>query len=108
MLITKDTSFMFSTHSVAIPISQVRATLVTFSRDDGFCSEQAHKEMTGEAESPFHSGKKVVSLWVTQPMANRCQNTYSKHVNSLISLQSLAGSSPSLGIINPDLLRPKC
>lgn len=78
MLITKDTSFMFSSHSVAVPISQPRATLATFSTDDSFCSVQAHKEMDGEAESPFHSDKIGASFWVLQPMAKKCHNTYSK------------------------------
>ena len=53
MLITKDTSFMFSSHSVVIPISRPRATLVMFSADDSFCSERVHKGMAGEAESHF-------------------------------------------------------
>lgn len=79
MLITKDTSFMFSSHSVAVPISQLRSTLAMFSTDDSFCSEQAHKEVAGEAEPPFHSGKIGVSLWVMQPVAKRCHNAYSKH-----------------------------
>lgn len=62
MLITKDTSFMFSSHSVAVPISQPRATLATFSTDDSFCSVQTHKEMAGEAESPFpQAGKEHLS-----------------------------------------------
>lgn len=99
---------MFSSHSGAIPIYQLRATLATFSTDDSFCSEQAHKEMTGEAESLFHSGKEEVSFWVMQPMAKRCQNTCSKHISSIISSLSLARrNSPSLGILSPELLKAK-
>lgn len=79
MLITKDTSFMFSSHSVAFPISQRRATLATFSTDDSFCSVQAHKEVAGEAESPFHRQQRSISLGPVahgQEMSEYLQQTY--------------------------------
>ena len=62
MLITKDTSFMFSSHSVAVPVSHLTVALAVFSADDSFCSEQVHKDMAGEAESHFtHTRKECLS-----------------------------------------------